>query len=75
MLRSARNGVNPRAPTRIQLRATSSVIELVLPLVYRRSASGLRQQPFEIQVSCLKLAHSLGMPLIVDQLSIYLEAQ
>jgi hypothetical protein len=58
----------------IPLHEKSSVIELVLPLVYRKSAAGLRNQSFDTLVSCIKLAHRLGMPLVVDHISIFLES-
>lgn len=59
----------------IPLFEMAQTIAHVLPLAYRQSAQPLRSLPFQQLVDCLKLADKLGMPLAVDAISMYLEAQ
>ena len=58
---------------RIPLLADSETIEMILPLAYRKSAAELRQKPYKLLVQGLKLAHRLGMPMVVDLFAIFLE--
>lgn len=70
----ATGNINNETPE-IPLFETSDIVELILPLAYRKSANYLRDKPYTDLVKCLKLAHRLGMPLVVDAISIYLEKQ
>lgn len=50
---------------RIPLLADSEAAEMILPLVYRKPVAALRSKTYKQLLKGIKLAHRLGMPMVV----------
>lgn len=60
---------------KIPLLADSATMEMILPLAYRKSAAALRSREYGELLEGTRLAHRLGMPMVLDLLSVFLEDQ
>lgn len=54
---------------KIPLMADSEAAEMILPLVYRQPVAALRSKTYKQLLKGIKLAHRLGMPMVVGQRS------
>ena len=54
---------------KIPLMADSEAAEMILPLVYRQPVAALRSKTYKQLLKGIKLAHRLGMPMVVGERS------
>lgn len=59
----------------VPLLECAQAIGFVLPLAYRNGPGNLSGQDYDTLMRCLKFAHRLGMPLVVDCIAHYLFPQ